>query len=907
MSRRLRLKLLLRHWIDGLLVVMFAGTLAAFFHAQVAHLLEPGVSFIASLGQLGIYVMTVVLSCCVAMVFPGRVASLLRAATRFPWHLGILIKVAIALGVYVAWAEVGLGPFTAKVDCLALGGTLCAAGLGLCLGFRLATYITAPTRWEQRRGAGQEGAARDRKDQSRTTDPGLGAWLVADRPVLTKSENRIPAHERTAERILSRLLADAHGESGFLPSVALIGRYGSGKTSICNLVEDRYKTDAWPQRTRVLFCRFEGWQYLTPEAAVHGLVTAISGQLECLVDTPALWALSGMYSALAKGTSGLWWAAAGLLFGAAHTPVQVLSRIGENLIRLNTRLVVFVDDFDRVEVQSSMAKEAVAQALNQLQNVPNVQYVITVGRTSGPELPRGATPTTDLLKLTRYQEQVPRLEPAVTLSLVRQLRDAAIADELLLRPWTIEDKGETDPLEWSELSRFFGLTGVAEILAELLNTPRALKAALRETKASWDMGLSGEINWYDLVLANALRAAEPTVFEWVERDRETFLQERYHGSDDLLKERASQLEQILSSCVRSHTGKRLDVVRKALVRLFPRFGSALKAQKRADNGTGAAYQRLGAYSTLSCAYFDRFLTGCVPLGDVPDKPTLEHVGMLRLRGFRREEFEQRYLSSLEKLSGPLNKVVQFAKFIPCERVLEVCDAVVDWAAVPEQARLWPEPARFATELLLYSRRILYAHQDALDIAGWAKAKVEQYGRSAPLVAIELLHILIPDRRADLALVHNNEAAELVLELARGLRKPFVEEDEPLLLATGDDRWALHRFVLALQRHPEYADFRSRLTSKLVSQADDDPTGELKARIGFALVRGHRAVSGKPPKPEDYELLVDKDGNEQRYDMTILVPALARWREAATWDPVASRVFDFLSVEYGLGEPNATAT
>ncbi|MCX5672237.1 MAG: hypothetical protein NTU94_13045 [Planctomycetota bacterium] len=35
---------------------------------------------------------------------------------------------------------------------------------------------------------------------------------------------------------------------------------------------------------------------------------------------------------------------------------------------------------------------------------------------------------------------------------------------------------------------------------------------LRETRAAWEGGLRGEINWYDLLRANAVKVAEPRGF-----------------------------------------------------------------------------------------------------------------------------------------------------------------------------------------------------------------------------------------------------------------------------------------------------------------------------------------------------------------------------------------------------------
>ncbi|MCX5672236.1 MAG: P-loop NTPase fold protein [Planctomycetota bacterium] len=153
-------------------------------------------------------------------------------------------------------------------------------------------------------------------------------------------------------------------------NVALIGSYGSGKTSIYNLVRSEYEKlrrdhPKWPH---FLFCRFEAWRHISAESALRGLVETVADRALKEADDRALWSL------------------------------------GE-------------------------------------------QYVLTVGPAHwGASRETGRRPLLDLLKLTRFQELVPELQPEVALPRVRRLRELANNDPTLFMPWA-EVVGKTDPLE----------------------------------------------------------------------------------------------------------------------------------------------------------------------------------------------------------------------------------------------------------------------------------------------------------------------------------------------------------------------------------------------------------------------------------------------------------------------------
>jgi hypothetical protein len=334
---------------------------------------------------------------------------------------------------------------------------------------------------------------------------------------------------------------------------------------------------------KLLFCRFEAWQFLSAEAAVRNLIEVVADQIRELADIPVLWRIPEKYIEAIKASGSRWSNFLVTLLGGRDNPEEIISAIGDVLVRLNVRLVVFVDDFDRIEEDSFATQQAIAKALNQLQNLPNTQYIISVGPTiEVMEKDTIRNRSCDLLKLTRFQELIPKIDPAVVIKRTKQLRERASKNSDYYLPWSEIKEDEIDPLTWHpELVHLYSQIGFTGRLIQLVNTPRILKCTLRESNQAWEKGLKGEIDWHDLVLANALKAAEPGVFEWIARDRDVFIEEPRKNVTEpealANKNYAKDLEQRLIERVESKDPARYEIVKEAVCELFPAFETKLNA------------------------------------------------------------------------------------------------------------------------------------------------------------------------------------------------------------------------------------------------------------------------------------------------------------------------------------------
>jgi len=898
-----RLRMILRHSLDSLLVAGLGGSAAAllvyFFYrsggtgtGSVFGAYSAGTALLTA----GVFVLVFILAGGVA---PRHFRSALWGLRRIPTHWGLVVRCwaggCFAFGVLWLLGFHGVqkgdgGPIWPYVAAYTV-----LMAVGLSLGGVVAWFLHAqplpPVRPSDSAASQNARSATD-----------LRAWLTDDRPISKASECLVSTHLDTAQRILDRLAIKGTEDDAPAGNVALIGSYGSGKTSICNLVQSEYESlrrdhPKWPH---FLFCRFEAWRYISAEAALRGLVETLADRALEEADESALWSLGEQYVLAAKETGLGWAGAAALLLGGDREPDAVLMRLGSLLSRIDRHIVVSVDDLDRIEATSADQQQALVRALNQIQGTPNVHYVLTVGpahRGALREISR--RPLLDLLKLTRFQELVPELQPETALQLLKPLRDMAKDEPDLVMPWA-EGSGDTDPLEIPSWRKLFGIPaqGVAASLVELLRTPRELKSVLRETHAAWQGGLSGEINWYDLLLANAVKVAEPAVFEWILRDKELFLSQqsgfgpRQH---EAAEQQAKAIEQQLRAILLVDTDDRNKTMVETLNRLFPVFGQKISPKGWNRSEPSPWTQNIAATPANGQSYLHRFAAGCVPKGDLPDRPILQYIKIVRTAGFSRKVFEETYLASHEKLTGVLNKVEQFARLLGAENVLAACDTILDWASRPESIQAWPDPAHFYLSLSGDVYHMLGGSEIA-DLPAWLSEKVKEIGRRCPLLAGCVIRML----ESGTSLILGDQVVELQRLLAETAAGEFVAGDRALIPVVVSYPFALAHFVGLLQAHPQYDKVRSVLTGKLVGEAVQTKSSALQREILIALTRGaeHPVMNGPVP-PEAYKFSYDQASNEKRLDMSLLLPVLKKWHSEGVADPLAQRVLRELAVEYGF--------
>ncbi len=726
---------------------------------------------------------------------------------------------------------------------------------------------------------------------------------TGDGPIHKLKENLFPEYEVTARRILTRLeLGRDNGGRG--PNVAVIGPYGSGKTSLCNLVK-YISQEKQEQRSdsALVFCRFEAWQFLTADAAVRGLLDQIVNKVQELVDCSRLGSLPEEYLDALRACPNGWVGMIAAMLSKRRNPEEIIQSVQDVLLRIGRRLVVFVDDFDRLESKSTETQEAIAAALNQLQNLTTVQYLLCVGR-----MREGSGG--DLLKLTRFQELMPEVRGEEVVERMRVQRDEAIrGEQAMYYPWDLKKEGNDDPLQYYPHRDFLNTTLVSK-LVNLIETPRQLKGVEREMREKWNDGLNGEISWYDLLLMSALKVGEPGVFEWVMREQEVFLDEEIHitePTEDEKSEARIAIEKELRELIEIKTKPRLELVQRVLLDLFPNFMEGLGglAQSMTRREPQPWEQRIALKPNYGTSYFRRYMSGCVPSTEVPDQRILQYVRDIERNGFDQESFEERYLDSYEKLRNDLNRFVQFSGLLSKDLARDICDCMLDWICDREHWSVWGEDdgSKYVSavmsdiksivesagqfEFSLAQRQARWSDVETTDTKEWAKDRLEKLASKDTIVGIQYENYVAKD------LLGERESKKL---LGAEVKREFLGNEEAFWEQAEGKNHYLRWLLGTLKYNDDYESIKDQVTESILGRAEVDKSGYFAESVVISLVE-YKYYAGRPDLIEGYEFSVNKAENRRTFNMDMVLPVLKRWEDRRFADPVASKAFEHLMAAY----------
>ena len=339
--------------------------------------------------------------------------------------------------------------------------------------------------------------------------------------------------------------------------------------------------------------------------------------------------------------------------------------------------------------------------------------------------------------------------------------------------------------------------------------------------------------------------------------------------------------------------------------LFPFFEDKLEASKGSYMPYSLApqlSQKISLRPNHGSDYIERFFAGEVPDVDISDQPTLQYIQRIMKEGFNSNDFESLYLDSQEKLTGPLNKLVQFSGLIPHRLAYGICDTILYWIADPEHAEVWPEPERYIYDMLPDVFTIIDNADSRQRVPGrddgvadkreeWLTKEVQLHTRKAPLLSTAIVKGAIEKGYKGF-----DKLPKVLLE---HFEASFLKEERLLLPAVSVSRYALAWLLDRLSKYDGYENFRTELTQKLISEANYDKTNKLKERIVISLVSTTPpARSGEIPI-ESYGFSVEKQANERNYDMNLIIPALKKWHTVNWSDEIAKRAFSRLKQEYNI--------
>jgi predicted KAP-like P-loop ATPase len=362
-------------------------------------------------------------------------------------------------------------------------------------------------------------------DNSLSHSPGA---FDSDQPLTSEQKRDRLGFQTVANRLAFSLSTQATSD-GLVASIE--GEWGSGKSSLVNLLAHQLKTV--PTHTPTVV-RFEPWLVGERNGMLFELMSEIATAVEEIQrsekkpgsnlknDAKDLgYKLRTYASTLSRQTAPLA-RLAGVLgvpggelaartldaTSAATTalsPPKPLPRIKSELIeglrKLGRRIVVIIDDMDRLEPQEAAE---ITRLLKAVANFPNIIYVLCYD----PKI------LADSLKQTLSID-----DGSAFLEKIVQVRFKVPQPEAFdLRRWLLEECIELhssisqEPLPHDQLER---LQAVCDLEGGLLTTPRDIVRVTNAIKLYWPP-ISGKVDYADLVWLQLVKIQSDEIYLWIE-------------------------------------------------------------------------------------------------------------------------------------------------------------------------------------------------------------------------------------------------------------------------------------------------------------------------------------------------------------------------------------------------------
>ncbi|MDR2439464.1 MAG: KAP family NTPase [Planctomycetaceae bacterium] len=472
-----------------------------------------------------------------------------------------------------------------------------------------------------------------------TTDIGipLPKWSPEQILELAKKEEPIdkPFHDYFDMAITATRIADIikNGESNqndFIQncSIGLMGKFGSGKTSLINLVKEQLNENS---SNCYIFCCVSCWGFSTSTAALQFILDQIITTIaETGINTDSIQGLPTKYIRVITGESS-WWERLLKVFinEFENTPETILNNLIKILQQEKRPLILVIEDIDRNEPKHFSVEDIFA-ALQQFKNVKNNLSLILAG------LPYKEDLRIEFEKLCDYIITVPNIDISTIRILFKTIishhnsqfpDDIKLDDNFLPSSLGYENYHDNNVdyfiegnflLDMDDRER--GRLSHNEAFRLLMErvTPRTLKHIIRHLDFAWQ-NIHGECDYVELLLLTILKYAANELFGFIQNNIVELRRASENPKTDVNQKLITKIKELLSN-PKNHLSR--DATIYWLDFLFPGISHLLNYNEvRSDRREHA--RRVANSAPVD--YFNRILNEVRPPQEISDQRILHAI------------------------------------------------------------------------------------------------------------------------------------------------------------------------------------------------------------------------------------------------------------------------------------------
>jgi hypothetical protein len=565
--------------------------------------------------------------------------------------------------------------------------------------------------------------------------------------------------------------------------IGIYGAWGEGKSSILSYMSGAINdlNAASTDNARLVMVHFNPWYFADERQLVEGFFSALRDALREDATTAGerigltsveigkkLEKYGDMFSAFSVGLPGISFspgaATASIGRAASSSSMERLKDdIGELLRSRQRRLVVIIDDIDRLDVAQI---HALLRLVKIAADFPYVCYVLALDDNVVSAALAGLYPGGDKAAGRSFLEkiiQVPLCLPKASNQSLSRLFDLEFV------PVLESAKISLSEADWSTLSERYH-----KGLASSITTPRHVKRIVNALAFAVPL-VRGEVCLLDLIAIEGIRIVCPDLHGLLRSRRELFIGHPWYRVKSDAKGDRSDTRLAIDGVLKSRSDVDSGSLLWLLKELFPYVRAAFEDRSNSDDSASALAERK---SVASASYYDRYFFYGVPPYDLPDANV---AGLIDLAASGDVDSTGRRLRDLADLHGGdvvADKMLSLASGASPSSLLILARAIASSGASFRTAKGIDHMLAPRTRLAYFVSRIL----DSVRDNSRAEAHIGVVRLAQPIEFGKDIIWSMPEDMEDRRELQEQMLRVLAERIEMDFRGvPIVGEDDPYLL------------------------------------------------------------------------------------------------------------------------------